>query len=295
MGNRSILMLVFAAALGLVAVFIAQFWLKENKPAMQSQKTASLTTVVVAKAPLFFGTTISAPQLKEVAWPTEAVPPGAFAKISDLIDPEAARVALRPIEINEPVLASKVSGKGGRLSMSGLIDKDKLAATIRVNDVVGVGGFVLPGDRVDVMVTREIGDDTYVNDVLIQNIKVVGVDQDANEARDKPEILKTVTVEVTREQAQKLALAQQVGSISLALRNLENSEKQPITTIRLADLRDNASGAVPKVSAPRVRSAAPVRKYRAKRAMQAAAPASPTVRVLRGFSESSYAVQHGAN
>lgn len=284
MRSQSILVLAAAAFLGLVAVVVANFFINSDPPQPVAQNRVGLTRVVVAKLPLSFGATITADHLKEVDWPSAAVPAGAFRSTAEVLG-GGQRVTLRSMAVDEPVLASKISGKGGRLSLSGLIAPDMRAATIRVNDVVGVGGFLLPGDRVDVMITRSIPgpDQQAMTDVLIQNVRVVGVDQDANEAKDKPQVVKAVTIEVTQHQAQKLALGQQVGTLSLALRNLANMASEPVRTVRMADLRDGAMVAAPVRVAYR-----PVVRYRtARRTAQASAP---TVQVVRGTEASSYAV-----
>lgn len=283
MRSQSVLVLAAAAFLGLLAVIVANF-LMNDRPQPVAQQRAGLTRVVVAKLPLGFGSTITAEHLKEVDWPSSAVPSGAFRSASAIMD-GGPRVALRAMDVDEPVLAGKISGKGGRLSLSGLIAADMRAATIRVNDVVGVGGFLLPGDRVDVMITRTLpgADQQAITDVLLQNVRVVGVDQDANEAKDKPQVVKAVTVEVTQKQAQKLALGQQVGTLSLALRNLTNLASENPHTVQMTDLRDGAASAAPVRVA--YRSAVHSRALR----RPANAPA-PTIQVIRGTTESSYAV-----
>lgn len=294
MRSQSFMVLAAAALMGLLAVVIANFALDdEPQRAQPSAQPAGLTTVVVAKVPLYFGSKIGAEQLREVRWPADAVPPGAFTTVAAATAGEQ-RIALRPMETNEPVLASKVSGKGGRLSMSGLIAPDKRAATIRVNDVIGVAGFLLPGDRVDVMITRQAdgqGAQPFT-DVLLQNVRVVGVDQDANEAKDKPALVKTITVEVSQTDAQKLALAQQVGSLSLALRNLANLSPERPRTVRIADLRDGATTAPP--SRIVYRTASRPARARAPRSTRAPQPRNEMVQVVRGVAESSYQVERHA-
>src|SRR3546814_9365193 len=116
------------------------------------------------------------------------------------------------------------------------------AVTIRVNDVAGVAGFVLPGDRVDVLLTRdrtggEGGNvaNNLITDVLLQNVKVLGIDQDANQEKDKPSVAKAVTLEVSPQQAQKLALASQLGSLALMLRNLGDAEQEMVKQITTSE------------------------------------------------------------
>ena len=134
-------------------------------------------------------------------------------------------------------MASKVSGFGGRAILSAVIAPDMRAVTIRVNDVNGVAGFVLPGDHVDILLTRKEGGSSLFTDVLLQNVKILGIDQVASENLEKPKVAKAATLEVTQIQAQKLALAQRVGQLSLALRDLLNVEAELTRTITVSDLR----------------------------------------------------------
>src|SRR3546814_6537331 len=113
-------------------------------------------------------------------------------------------LVLRTLEVNEPVLENKISGFGGKASLAAILSPEMHAVTIRVNDVAGVAGFVLPGDRVDVLLTRdrtggEGGNvaNNLITDVLLQNVKVLGIDQDANQEKDKPSDAKAVTLEVS--------------------------------------------------------------------------------------------------
>src|SRR5262249_24959562 len=110
------------------------------------------------------------------------------------------------------------------------------AMTIRVNDVDGVAGFVLPGDRVDVMLSRQIDKGNAVNDVVLKNAKVLAIDQLADERTDKPSVAKAVTLEVDIAGAQKLALASQIGTLALALRKAGDSEPTASRLITISDL-----------------------------------------------------------
>ncbi len=121
------------------------------------------------------------------------------------------------IEPNGPVLAAKRTGPGQRASLSAVIHPGMKAVTVRVSDVEGVAGFVLPGDRVDVLLTRR-SDKSGMTDVVLQNAPVLAIDQLADERTDKPTIAKAVTLEVDTVAAQKLTLSAQLGVLSLALR-----------------------------------------------------------------------------
>ena len=171
-----------------------------------------------------------------VPWPANAIPPGAFRSVDELIKPGEQRVALRTVEAGEPILHSKVSGFGGRATLSAVMTEEKRAVTIRVNDVSGVAGFLLPSDRVDILLTRDESAQRQTN-VLLQNVKILGIDQIASDRQDKPVVVRAVTVEVEPLDAQKLTLAQQVGSLSLSLRSLTDNEIRQVRPVNLSDLQ----------------------------------------------------------
>ena len=187
--------------------------------AEEAQPQIALTKVVVASTTLYFGNTIRSEHVRLVDWPADVLPPGSFQSVDELLGDAEERVVLRGMEVNEPVLKNKVSGFGGRASLSSVIAPEMRAVTIRVNDVNGVAGFVLPGDHVDILLTRDRtggksrngGSANLITDVMLQNVKVLGIDQQASEQVDKPSVVKAVTMEATQFQAQKLVLAQQVG------------------------------------------------------------------------------------
>src|SRR5262249_57931246 len=151
--------------------------------------------------------------LREVSWPEEATPAGTSPSIQQLTA-GGKRIVLASIEPNEPVLASKITGPGQRATLSAVIAAGMRAVTIRVNDVDGVAGFVLPGDHVDVLLTQHPDKDkrTGNTDVVLQNTKVLAVDQLADDSSEKPAVVKAVTLEVDTVAAQKLSLATPFGT-----------------------------------------------------------------------------------
>src|SRR5476651_807425 len=247
-------MTAFAVVFGLLAVFIAQVWLN-NQASMQAKnfeankRSMATRTIVVAKEPLRFGTEISAAMLQEVSWPAEAVPTGAFAHINDIVS-GGRRVVLAALEANEPVLALKITGAGQRATLSALVKPGMKAVTIRVNDVEGVGGFVLPGDHVDVVLTRQIEKGSATTEVVLQNTRVLAVDQSADERAAKAAVAKSVTLEVSTVEAQKVWLASSVGNLSLLLRKAGETAQTKSRKITLGDL----SGSEP-VSSDKVATA----------------------------------------
>ena len=235
-------MIGFAVVFGLLAVFIAQVWLN-NQASMQARNAPKQTqvasqTVVVAKQPLRFGTELNASMLQEAPWPSDALPAGAFAKINDIMS-GGRRVVLAAIEANEPVLALKITGAGQRATLSALVKPGMKAVTIRVNDVEGVGGFVLPGDHVDVVLTRQLEKGSATTQVVLQNTRVLAVDQVADDRAAKATVAKSVTLEVDTIEAQKLWLSSSVGSLSLLLRKAGETAETKTRKVTLNDLGTN--------------------------------------------------------
>lgn len=244
MRASTIVMIGFAVVFGLLAVFIAQSWLnsqadlRAKNMEQTKQPTVPSQTIVVAKQPLRFGTELSAAMLEEVAWPSAALPAGAFAKMSELLG-AGRRVVLAAIEPNEPVLALKITGPGQRATLSALVQPGMKAVTVRVNDVEGVGGFVLPGDRVDVVLTRQIEKGNATSEVVLQNTRVLAVDQTADERSAKTQVAKSVTLEVDTVEAQKVWLAASVGSLSLLLRKAGETAEVRTRKVTLKDIGNN--------------------------------------------------------
>jgi len=243
MRASTIIMIAFAVVFGLLAVFIAQAWLNNQadlraKNFDANRPTVATQTIVVARQTLRFGTQLESSMLQEVPWPSQALPAGAFAKIADLLN-GGSRVVLAAIEPNEPVLALKVTGAGQRATLSALVAPGMKAVTIRVNDVEGVGGFVLPGDRVDVALTRQIDKSSASTEVVLQNARVLAIDQTADERASKAAVAKSVTLEVDMTDAQKLSLASTVGSLSLMLRKAGDTADHRTRKITLKDLSSN--------------------------------------------------------
>lgn len=244
MRASTIVMIGFAVVFGLLAVFIGQAWLNSQADArarsMEANKQPAVPsqTIVVAKQALRFGMELNADMLIEVPWPSAALPAGAFAKMSELLS-GGRRVVLAAIEPNEPVLGLKVTGPGQRATLSALVQPGMKAVTVRVNDVEGVGGFVLPGDRVDVVLTRQIEKGNATSEVVLQNTRVLAVDQIADERTAKAQVAKSVTLEVDTVEAQKVWLAASVGSLSLLLRKAGETSEAKTRKITLKDLGTN--------------------------------------------------------
>jgi pilus assembly protein CpaB len=238
--KSTIVMVAFALVFGLLAVFIAQAWLNSQAErrmrSLEAQKKPQVTnTIVVATQRLPFGTELAREHLREVPWPADAQPQGSFATIKDILS-AGKRVVLAPVEANEPVLAIKVTGPGQRATLSAIVGEGMKAVSVRVNDVEGVGGFVLPGDRVDVVLTRQLDKGNATTEVVLQNARVLAVDQSADDRASKAAVAKAVTLEVDTVGAQKIWLAASVGSLSLLLRKAGETNAEPTRRVTLDDL-----------------------------------------------------------
>lgn len=239
--NRNVIIIAIAAVLGIIAVIIANSYLSgvEERQATAAEQNR-LVQIAVARVPMEYGAQLTAENIRMVSWPSTSVPAGAFQSTKALLGADA-RVVLRPIEAGEPILPGKITGPGGRASISALIDPDMRAVAVRISDVAGVAGFVLPNDSVDVLLTRTPkteaeGQVDPITDVLLQNVRVIAIDQGASEKENQPKVGKTATLLVDQQGAQKLALAGQVGTLSLALRNAENQDVFMAQTVGTRDL-----------------------------------------------------------
>ncbi len=238
------------------AVFIARTQLETTSDAT----TSGIVEVVAAAEDIPFGSAIESHMLTSIRWPSESVPKGVFTEFETLL-PRAGgepRRAKRALAQGELLLVSKVSGYGEKVTIVQTLGENNRAMAINVDAGSGVGGFVTPGDFVDVLLTQGRGENLSAVTVL-QNIRIVGVDQTSDEQVDQPGIARTVTVEVTPEQGQKLALAQQAGKLSLSLRSLDTLEDKPLAAVRLTDIMVERSPVPDDTPRPviRVRRAAP--------------------------------------
>jgi len=242
MANRQTLIaLGVAIVLGLVAVFLANNFLS----AKQQQAYAGGTTkIAVATTPLAYGNDITPDKVRFVDYPNSSIPTGAFTNATQLMPAGQKRVALMPIGLNEPILTGKISAVGAGASLAALLPAGMRAASVRINDVSGVAGFVQPNDSVDVLITRQMADagNTQQTDVLLQNVRVIAIDQQAKNADGTPKVGRTATLEVNPLDAQKLALAQEVGSLSLVLRKPGEQNNPVVETVSMNDLRYNMYG-----------------------------------------------------
>ena len=299
MERRNLIIIAVAVVCGLFAVYLANAWFSGMEQRQERVvETQATTRIAVASLDMPFGTPLSSANVKLVNWPADSVPPGAYREGEAQRLLGSGNVAIRPIVAGEPILLSRVSE---RAVLSANIPADMRAVTVPVDPVSGVAGFVAPGDVVDVMLTRQIpGEGASSSDqmttVVVANVQVLALDLRTGEQNTEAAESKTATILVTPEGAQKIALATQIGRISLALRNVEDTTAptRRVVTTRDRDLggglympaRDNAPAPAPQ--APRtVASVAPATGAQA--APQR--PAGPSMNVYRGTESSFEEVQ----
>jgi pilus assembly protein CpaB len=235
MRGNNLLILIVALVLGGLAAVLARNWLVSH-----TKSTAAQGTIVVATAPLAFGTLITEANIRELPWSTGAVPEGAFASKQELLK-DGRRMVLAAIARNEPILLSKITAPGQRATLSSMLDPGKRAVTVRVDDVRGVAGFIQPGGLVDVVLIRteaESRNSESSSDVILQSAKVLAIDQITGERTEQPTIAKAVTLEVAPEDAQKILLASNIGRLSLILRQPAEAKADDVHRITERDLSD---------------------------------------------------------
>ncbi len=253
--RRSLMMIALALILASGAVFVAARWIN-------AQTSGATNKVAVALVDIGLGSRLSMDMVRMVDWPSSAMPPGAIVD-AKLVE---TRVARTSIQRGEPVMESKLAPPGTQGGLSAVVADGKRAMTVRVNDVVGVAGFALPGNFVDILVnTQEEGaksnpnKDQTISKIVLERILVLAIAQESSRDETKPKVVNAVTLELTPSQAEKLDLARSVGTLSLVLRN--QIDPKPVNTggatkFTLFDVK----AALPAAKPPPIPKRIPVRR-----------------------------------
>jgi pilus assembly protein CpaB len=294
MRRQTLIAIGIAVVLGLIAVYLANTFLIAADKRADLQGT---TKVAVAAVPLQYGTEITREKIRFADFPNSSIPAGSFTNVNQLLPEGQKRVALMEIQPNEPILPAKISAAGQGASIAALLPEGMRATSVRINDVSGVAGFIQPNDSVDVLITRSLeGRGDQVTDVLMQSVRVLAIGQNAKGADGKPISARNATLLVDQVGAQKLALAQQVGDISLVLRKPGEQDNPVVETVSLGDLRYSLYGGVkypPEASVGAYQQPAPpppVRKVARAAPPRKAPPPRTDVEVYRGTQSKSYTV-----
>jgi pilus assembly protein CpaB len=231
--TRAAMMLIVSLVLALAATAWAVSWVSQKG-------SVAANKVAVASMDIQLGSRLNPQMLTLVDWPSASVPQGAFADLQSLQD----RVVRTSIQRGEAILGAKLAPLGTQGGLSAVIAEGKRAMTVRVNDVIGVAGFALPGNYVDVMVSaqqdrqgsRGREENEQISKTVLTHVLVLAVAQEAGRDDTKPKVVNAVTLELTPEDAEKLDLARNIGTLSLVLRNQIDKEDNRTAGARKADL-----------------------------------------------------------
>jgi pilus assembly protein CpaB len=222
MTSKTIFFVVLSLIFGIFAVYLAQNWLKSNSTQPSSDQSASVVTMATL-VPM--GTIIERKHLAMTSFPDAIIPEGSVTKFEDA----EGKITNQKIFRGEILREEKLNNKGEGSTLASLIQHRMRAVTIRVDDVVGVAGFLLPGNRVDVI--NLFNQDGYKTDIVLSNVKILAIDQRASNDENKPMLVRAVTLELSLDQAEALLVAKGRGSLQLALRNPNDNEIVNIAAI----------------------------------------------------------------
>jgi len=218
MNSRFLIMLVIALVLAGLAAWTAKQWVDSQTSQQPATAEQNTIPVYVAATNIPFATRIEQTHIKLMQWPKNNVPAEVFTEADIQANPNAivGKVTQRDFYADEILLKPQIKEHAGGSTLSALIKEGMRAMSVRVNDVVGVAGFILPGNFADIIASRGDHGGTYT---LLKNIKILAIDQTASTAQDKPAVVQALTLEVTPKQAEILVQAMQTGPLQFTLRN----------------------------------------------------------------------------
>jgi pilus assembly protein CpaB len=235
--RRVLIILLLALMAAAVAGFSTLRFLSTRPVAAAAARPDRRAQVVVATRPLAVGALLQEEDLGVIEWPAEAVPEGYITVTSDAV----GRGLISAVRANEPILSTELAEKGSGAGLPIIIPEGERALSIRVDEVIAVAGFVVPGTRVDVLLTLEQGGEPRTQ-VILQNMTVLAAGQVVQRDEEgNPMSVGVVTLKVTPEEAEKLTLAAQQGRIQLALRNMIDIDETATDGIRRSGLMTGPS------------------------------------------------------
>jgi pilus assembly protein CpaB len=252
--SRPWFMLLLALTSGVVAALLALRYLRERTTPLMASEPRKATIVLSARN-LPVGALLTERDLKVVSWPGDAVPSGYIRSVKDAV----GRGVITPVAENEPLLDAKVSTKDAGGGLSIIIRDGMRAVSVRVDEIIGVAGFVIPGTRVDVMLTLDKGPNRpqAITKTLLQNVQTLAAGQSVTRDKEgKPQTVTVITLLVTPDDAELLALAAKEGRLQLALRNTLDTLTVATTGARADRLSPSTASSTPN-RPQRNRSAAP--------------------------------------
>src|SRR5687767_15837687 len=275
MRNRLFAVLAIAVLAGGGLAYGTYNAMKPQQPVVQQIATQP---VVVAAADLSLGAELKAEDLKVLNFPQGQAPEGTFAAPTEIV----GRGVIVSIAKGEPILPAKLASKEAGSGLPPVIPDGMRAVSVRVNEVIGVAGYVLPGTRVDVLATANPTGQTQdvTSKVVLSNVQVLtaGTRMEQDQEKGKPMAVTVVTLLVYPEQSERLALASTEGKIQLALRNPLDTSAPETPGIKTAGLLGSVKAPVVKVTPTSGRARAAGQPV----TQTTTAPASPTVEIIRG-------------
>lgn len=226
--KRGMFLVALSLVMAISAAWTANRWVAAKAAAEEGALKG--THVVAAAMAIPYGTKIEGRHVKYVEIPEGVAPSGFFTSADDV----TGRVATLAISRGEILIQDRFAEHSGGSTLAALVGENMRAVAVRVNDVVGVAGFLLPGNRVDIVSARKTSDRRVVTDTILRNIKVLAVDQTATTDTNEPVIVRAVTLEVTPKQAETLVQAQTEGQIQLTLRNPAQVDPEPEPAVAAA-------------------------------------------------------------
>ena len=233
-----IVVLGVAVAAGGLAALMAGRQTDAPAPAAEPVAKLDMTEVLVAKADIGLGQSVSSTDMQWQTWPLAAAGPSFIRKTDkpNAIQDFSGSIARAPMVAGEPIREAKMIKANGSGFMAAILPSGMRAVSTEISPETGAGGFILPNDHVDVLLSRRdreaekaSGHDSFVSETILNNIRVLAIDQAIEEKNGQKVVVgKTATVELTPRQAETLALARQLGTLSLALRSLADGSK-PVT------------------------------------------------------------------
>ena len=253
--RRGLVLILLSLLMAVSAAWIANSWVSRQLVS-QADAAPDARFVVIAATSIPFATKVEGRHLRLKEVPEDVMPEGAFTALEDV----DGQVSTTSIARGEILVAERFAAHSRGSTLAALVAENMRAVTVRVDDVIGVGGFLLPGNTVDVLAARQVSNQRAITETILTNIKVLAVDQTASTNENEPVIVRAVTLEMTPKQAEILVKARTEGSIQLTLRNPNDEE------IKLAQ------------------KVAPKRVIRRK-------PKAPTVTIIRGTKVASHQTQ----
>jgi pilus assembly protein CpaB len=239
--SRPWFMLALALTSGIVAALLALRYLRERTTPLMAAEPRKVDIVLTARA-LPVGAVVTERDVKVVSWPGDAVPPGYIRSVKDAV----GRGVITPVAENEPLLATKMSTKDAGGGLPIIIRDGMRALSVRVDEIIGVAGFVLPGTRVDVLLTLDKGPNRpqAITKTLLQNVQTLAAGQSVTRDKEgKPQTVTVITLLVSPDDAELLALATKEGRLQLALRNTLDTLAVSTSGARADKLNESDAGA----------------------------------------------------